>query len=99
MSVDSPPSVSVSGYPTTTPNQQIDRQWRDDDQNIINHTFNTNNNDIGFNPDLIDILQNGTPLDYYHYIVSHYLIHTIVKETNRFAAEKLASKHYHFMCV
>lgn len=93
MSVDSLPSVSVPRLPTT-PIQQISRQWRDDDQIINNIIFNKNNQDVGLNPDLIDTLQNGTPLDFYHCIVSHDIINIIVKETNRFAAQQLASKTF-----
>jgi len=75
MSVDSPPPANI---PSTIPHQahqQIDRQWRDDDQNISNYTFNTNNSNIGLNPDLIDTLQDGTPLDFYQCIVSNDIIH------------------------
>lgn len=64
MSIDSPPLVCGPGRPATTPNQQINSQWRDDDQNINKYTFNINNNEVGLNPDLIKTLQTGTPLDF-----------------------------------
>ncbi|KAL4126176.1 hypothetical protein QTP88_010402 [Uroleucon formosanum] len=92
MSVDSPPPANI---PSTIPHQahqQIDRQWRDDDQNINNYTFNTNNSNIGLNPDLIDTLQDGTPLDFYQCIVSNDIIHKIVIETNRYAAQLISAR-------
>lgn len=72
MSVDSPPSIQVPA--PTTSNQPITCQWKDDDQSINNYTFNINNDHIGLNPDLIEILQNGNPLAFYLCIVSNEII-------------------------
>lgn len=85
MSVDSPPNIQAPA--PTSSYQQITRQWKDDDQNINTYTFNTNNDQIGFNPDLIETLQNGTPLDFFLCIVSNDIIKKIVIETNRYAAQ------------
>ncbi|KAE9526178.1 hypothetical protein AGLY_013809 [Aphis glycines] len=92
MSVDSPPPANIPSIIPHQAHQQIDRQWRDDDQNINNYTFNTNNSNIGLNLDLIDTLQDGTPLDFYQCIVSNDIIHKIVIETNRYAAQLLSAR-------
>lgn len=90
MSVDSPPNVQVPA--PTTSNQQNNRQWKADDGNINDYTFNTNNDQIVLNPDLIETLQNGTPLDFFQCIVINDIIHKIVIETNRYAGQQLKSK-------
>lgn len=90
MSVDSPSNVQVPA--PTTSNQQSNRQWKADDGNINAYTFNPNNEQIGLNPDLIETLQNGTPLDFFQCIVSNDIIHKIVTETNRYAGQQLRSK-------
>ena len=63
MSVDSPSNVQVPA--PTTSNQQINRQWKADDGNINAYTFNPNNEQIGLNPDSIETLKNGYPLDFF----------------------------------
>jgi len=78
MSVNSSPPANI---PSTKPHHAIN-----------NYTFNTNNNNIGLNSDLIDTLQDGTPLDFYQCIVNNNLIHKIVIETNRYAAQLLSAR-------
>lgn len=90
MSIDSPTNIQ-SPTPTTS-NQQNTRQWKDDDQIINNYTFNANNDQIGLNPDLIETLQNGTPLDFFLCIVSNDIIKKIFTESNRYAAQQLRCK-------
>jgi len=85
MSVDSPPNVQVPA--PTTSNQQINRQWKANDGNINAYMFNPNNDQIGLNLDLIETLQNGTPLDFFQFIVSNDIIYKIVTETNRYASQ------------
>jgi len=90
MAVDSPPNIQVPEQ--TTSNQPIIREWKADDGNINAYMFNTNNDEIGVNSDLIETLLNGTPLDFFQCIVSNDIIHKIVTETNRYAHQQLRSK-------
>jgi len=90
MSVVSPPSANILSTIPHQAHQQIDCQWRDDDQN--KYTFNTNNSNIGLNPDLVETFQDGTPLDFYQCIVSNDIIHKIVIETNRYSSQLLSAK-------
>lgn len=72
---------------TTTPV----RTWRPDDNVINNYSFNPNSEIIGINPDLFDVLLDGTPFDFFKLIVSDEIIIKIVEETNNYAQQKINS--------
>lgn len=82
-----------TGRPRKTPQQDVNpRQWRDDDSVINSFIFNPDNGDYSINPDLYDTLYDGSPIDFYHLIVDQNIINNIVIETNKYAAQKIASK-------
>ncbi|CAI6359476.1 unnamed protein product [Macrosiphum euphorbiae] len=56
------------------------RTWRPDDNDIKDYPFNPKSDIIGINPDLFDVLLNGTPLDFFKLIVSDDIIIKIVEE-------------------
>jgi len=54
--------------------------------------FNPDSTDSGINPDLIDTLKHGSPLDLYMLIVNDEITNKIVIETNKFAEQQKASR-------
>lgn len=82
-----------TGRPRKTPQQNDNpRQWRDDDSVINSYIFNPDNGDYSVNPDLYYTLYDGSPIDFYHLIVDQNIINNIVIETNKYAAQQIASK-------
>jgi len=85
--------VRNTGRPRKTPQQDDNpRQWRDDDSVINSYIFNPDNGDYSVNPDLYYTLYDGSPIDFYHLIVDQNIINNIVIETNKYAAQQIASK-------
>lgn len=68
------------------------RQWRDDDSVINSYIFNPDNGDYSVNPDLYGTLYDDSPIGFYHLIVDQNIINNIVIETNKYAAQQIASK-------
>lgn len=68
--------------PMTTDLQRI---WRTDDDVLDNYTYNPNSEVTGINPDLFDLLKDGTPFYFFKLIVDDIIVEKIVKETNNFA--------------
>lgn len=77
--------------PLSTSTTTSVRTWRPDDNVINNYSFNPNSEIIGINPDLFDVLLDGTPFDFFKLIVSEEIIIKIVDETNNYAQQKINS--------
>lgn len=65
------------------------RTWRPDDNVINNYAFNPNSETIGINPDLFEVLLDGTPFDFFKLIINDEIIIKIVEETNNYAQQKI----------
>lgn len=65
--------------------------WRPDDSTINDYPHNPQNIEVGLNPDIIDALAGGSPYDFFSFLVDNNILFKIVTETNRFAAQKIAS--------
>jgi len=65
------------------------RTWRPDDYVINNYAFNPNSETIGINPDLFEVLLDGTPFDFFKLIINDEIIIKIVEETNNYAQQKI----------
>lgn len=70
------------------------RVWRTDDGKINNYLFNSDCEDVGLNTDLIDVLLEGTPFDFFKLIIDDKIILKLVKETNIYADKKLNSSNF-----
>jgi len=84
------------GRPKQTPAvlPSTSRVWRADDGKINNYTFNPDDEDVGLNTDLIDVLLEGAPFDFLKLIVDDKIILKMVEETNLYAQQKLSFSEY-----
>jgi len=69
----------------------LNTTWRSDDSTINDYPYNPQNIQVGLNPDIIDALAGGSPYDFFSFLVDNNILFKIVTETNRFAAQKIAS--------
>lgn len=69
----------------------LPRVWRLNDNVLNNYPYNPNSDVTGINPDLFDVLKDGTPFDFFKLIVDDMIVEKIVKETNNYAQQKISS--------